>query len=98
MLEAVDPFVTITGAGFVDSTALECRWHENGSAGLALVSTLPAKFISSTKIECTVTDQLFNQTSMPVVLQLSLDGGVTPQIMAGASAGLTMSFSLLRAP
>ena len=68
MLEAVDPFVAITGTGFVDYTALECRWHEKSSAGLALVSTLPAKYISSTKIECIVTDQLFNQTSMQAVL------------------------------
>jgi len=64
LLETVDAFVAITGTGFVDSTALECRWYENGSAGLALVSALPAKFISSTKTECTVTGQLFNQTSM----------------------------------
>ena len=36
LLEGVDSAVAITGASFVDSTALQCLWYEEGTAGLFL--------------------------------------------------------------
>lgn len=98
LLESVDSAVAITGASFLDSSALQCLWYEDGASGLFLVSMLPAKYISSTLIECSISNSLFNQTGLQTVLHLSLDGGMTYEFMAGAASGLTMRFSLLRAP